>query len=83
MFSLFDTLEEESKDNQYSYLADDSLLVEGIDFTDPASLLRRQKKIIENISKHQAKSNFDPFRIIRKPVVNWMVILCHGGKFAL
>jgi len=57
--------------------------LDDIDFSDPAALMRRQRKILERIQKHQAKTNFDPLRILRSKVVTWMVILCHGGKFVV
>lgn len=82
MHKMYD---EEEKETDFSFLADnESLLTEDTDFSDPASLIRRQKKIIENIEKHRNKSTFDPLKTLRKPDgVRWMLILCHGGKFAL
>ena len=81
MYRMYD---EEEKESDFSFLAENTDLTDDTDFSDPASLIRRQKKIIENIEKHRNKSTFDPLKIIRKPDgVKWMMILCHGGKFAL
>ena len=55
-----------------------------VDFSDPAALLRRQRKILEKIQKHSSEGrHFDPLRILRQPVVHWVLILCHGGKFVI
>ena len=81
LYNMF-SLEEEDQAEKFSFLADDTELMD-TDFTDPASLMRRQKRIIDNINKHMSKTNFDPLRILRKDKIKWIVILCHGGKFAL
>ena len=76
-----DEIEESQK---YSFLAEDNELnADATDFTDSVSLLRRQKKIIANIEKHQNKTSFNPMKVLKKPTINWMLILCHGGKFAM
>jgi len=49
IFGLYDQDEEESG-NKFEYLAENTeLMNEGIDFSDPDALLRRQKRILESI----------------------------------
>lgn len=51
IYGLFDQ-EEETDTSKYEYLADNKELMNDIvDFTDPAALLRRQKRILESIEK--------------------------------
>lgn len=62
----------------------DAQTQEEVDFSDPAQLLIRQKKILEAINNHTSKERFDPLKILRKsPFGTYAIILCHGGKFAL
>jgi len=74
---------ESSEENKYSFLANEEFSAEGIDFSDPAALLKRQKAILEAIHKHQNSEQFEPLRILSKKVGIWVLILCHGGKFVL
>jgi len=44
----------EEEGNKYDFLSQtDELGGDSVDFQDPAALLRRQKKILEKIEKHQ------------------------------
>lgn len=43
---------ESSEENKYSFLAENEFSAEGIDFSDPGALLKRQKAILEAIHKH-------------------------------
>ena len=78
-----DEEEESTEENKYSFLANEEFSAEGIDFSDPAALLKRQKAILEAIHKHQNSEQFEPLRILNKRVGIWILILCHGGKFVL
>ena len=72
--------------NNYAYLLNDpEFAADSTDFSDPAALVRRQKRILEKIQKHkdQNVANFDPMRLLRSPLLVYTVILCHGGKFVL
>jgi hypothetical protein len=75
-------IESNSETNKFEFLAND-LTVDNTDFSDPASLLRRQRKLLERINIHMNQTKFDPLRILRKMRVLWMLIICHGGKFVL
>jgi len=82
---MTDDEEEEgsSEENKYSFLANEEFSAEGIDFSDPAALLKRQKAILEAIHKHQNSEQFEPLRILNQSIGTWVLILCHGGKFVL
>jgi len=61
-----DDSEEESK---YAFLASqNSLGAEMTDFSDPASLMRRQRLILEQIEEHKSSkiANFDPLKLLRR-----------------
>ena len=79
--------EEEGKEEESKFeflAADDDMNAELVDFSDPIALQRRQRKILEKIQKHNSEDrHFDPLRILRQPVVHWVLILCHGGKFVI
>lgn len=54
---------------KYAHLAsDESLNADGIDFSDPVALLRRQRMILEQIEEHKVSQtgNFDPLKLLRK-----------------
>lgn len=60
---------EDAEESKFAFLAsDDQLNADGTDFSDPAALLRRQRKILEQIEQHQAKqnANFDPLKLLRR-----------------
>jgi hypothetical protein len=72
-----------SEENKYSFLAGEEFSAEGIDFSDPGALLKRQKAILEAIHKHQNSESFEPLKILTRGIGTWVLILCHGGKFVL
>lgn len=43
---------ETNEENKYSFLAENEFSAEGIDFSDPGALLKRQKAILQAIHKH-------------------------------
>ena len=50
---LTDQESEQENSSKFDFLADNAeLAAEYIDFSDPASLMRRQKRILEKIQKH-------------------------------
>ena len=64
-----ETVSWEHEDDKYAFLAsDDQFNADGVDFSDPAALLRRQRLMQEAIQKHQANStaNFDPLKLLRR-----------------
>lgn len=71
MFFDSSASQQDDSDDQskYAFLAsDESLNADGIDFSDPVALLRRQRMILEQIEEHKVsqKSNFDPLKLLRK-----------------
>jgi len=73
--------DEEEKGVDYSFLYSKSeFSLEGVDQTNPFALLKRQKDILSKLE--QKKENVDPFSIV-KSLKNWVIILCHGGKFTI
>ena len=78
-----DSSDSMSEENKYSFLAESEFSAEGIDFSDPGALLKRQKAILEAIHKHQNNEKFDPLRVLTRGINTWILILCHGGKFFL
>jgi hypothetical protein len=78
-----DDSSELSEENKYSFLAESEFGAEGIDFSDPGALLKRQKAILEAIHKHQNSESFDPLGVLTRGIKTWVLILCHGGKFFL
>jgi hypothetical protein len=88
LFQMFDSEEsnEDEETSKFEFLAsDESFNAIETDFSDPASLRRRQKMILEAISAHKEQkiSSFEPLKILKKGDVVWMLILCHGGKFVI
>ncbi|CDW87012.1 UNKNOWN [Stylonychia lemnae] len=70
--------------NKYHFLADSQQFsAVDIDFSDPAALLRRQKGILEAINKHMNTETFEPLKLLSRGINTYIVLLCHGGKFAL
>jgi hypothetical protein len=72
-----------SEENKYSFLASEEFSADGIDFSDPGALLKRQKAILEAIHKHQNSEEFEPLKILNRGIKTWVLILCHGGKFVV
>jgi len=81
---LRDEEDSANEQNKYFYLADkEEFSAEKFDFNDPASLMRRQKAILQAIQKHEAIETFNPLYILSKAKPMWTLILFHGGKFVL
>ena len=87
---------EGDEESKFGFLAEsEELDAAQTDFTDQASLLRRQKLLLDQIESHQAKkfSGFDPLKVLKsssvrtedgkKVPLKWILLLCHGGKFVL
>jgi len=43
---------DQSEENKYSFLSSEEFSADGIDFSDPGALLKRQKAILEAIHRH-------------------------------
>jgi hypothetical protein len=76
-------LNSKSEENKYQFLSEEMGADDGEDFYDPAALLRRQKILLQKI-EDKSKGDFSPLKVLSQASgIKYMVILCHGGKFAL
>lgn len=80
--SLLESPENNSEKYQCLENADD--LNEGLDFSNPAMMLKRQKMLLEKISKSKAEEIENMKSEVLKHIRDWgdvVIVLCHGGNF--
>ena len=80
--SLLESFENPSE--KYTCLENADDLNEGVDFSNPAMLLRRQRLLLEKISKSKAEDEENKRIETLKHIREWgdvVIILCHGGNF--
>ena len=81
--SLLETIES-SNNEKYECLTNADDLNTGIDFANPAMLIKRQKLLLEKISKNKAENEEILKKETLKHIRQWgevAIILCHGGNF--
>jgi len=80
----FDEDDEGEDSNEYAFLSNKAQFdTANFDFADKGSLLKRQRKILEQIQDHKKskEATFAPFNILASGMKLWFIILCQGGKF--
>jgi hypothetical protein len=80
----FDEEDETEDDNEYAFLFEKAEFdTTNFDFNDKGALLKRQRKILEQIEdqKKTKEGTFSPFNILGTGLKLWFIILCQGGKF--